>query len=237
MNCPTALASSTTIAEEVVAVLERRTRRRRAAEAGASRLARRRGEPRGAQAVCRQEHRQLRHAGRGDRRVHAARALLAGAGRADAHAAVAARGPGSRYARRHAIIDPRRIAAGRSRAVRGRGQGAARRLRHSRGADRGRARPRPRSARWRSAGSPSTAPAWSRSCPTTSRTSPTSAACGWGWSAPRRPQRAAEDMLQRIARLMPDGAHQGLHGAADDPPPRRARADPRHVGRSRRSGR
>ena len=30
---------------------------------------------------------------------------------------------------------------------------------------------------------------------------------------------AAEDMLQRIARRQAGRAHQGLHGAADDPPP------------------
>ena len=41
-----------------------------------------------------ERHRQLRHAGGGDRRLHAARALRARAGRADAHAAVAARRPG-----------------------------------------------------------------------------------------------------------------------------------------------
>ena len=74
MNCPTALASSTAVAEEIVTALQRRADGRRAAQAGACRLARRRGEPRCPQAVRRQGHRELRHAGRGHRRVHAARA-------------------------------------------------------------------------------------------------------------------------------------------------------------------
>ncbi len=34
-------------------------------------------------------------------------------------------------------------------------------------------------------------------------------------------RRAAEDMLERIARLMPQAEDRGLHRAADDPPRRR----------------
>ena len=44
-------------------------------------------------------------------------------------------------------------------------------------------------------------------------------------------ERAAEDMLAAHRAPGAGGEDQGLHGAADDPPPRRPRADPRHVGR------
>ena len=76
MNCPTALASSTAAAEAVVGTTEKRARGGQAGEAAARELARRRGEPGGAQAVCGQRHRQLRDAGRGDRRLHAARPAM-----------------------------------------------------------------------------------------------------------------------------------------------------------------
>ena len=57
MNCPTALASSTTVAQEIVAALQRRADGGAAAEAGDRLLARRRGEPRCPQAVRCQGHR------------------------------------------------------------------------------------------------------------------------------------------------------------------------------------
>ena len=50
-------------------------------------------------------------------------------------------------------------------------------------------------------------------------------------------QQAAEDILERVARLRPRGARQGLHRAADDPPAAGDRADRRHVCRCRPSGR
>ena len=83
----------------------------------------------------------------------------------------------------------------------------------------------------------STAPAWSRSFPTTSRISPMSAACGWAWSAPKRRATRGRGHAAAHRARHAGGAHRGLHGAADDPPPARARADPRHVGRRTRSGR
>ncbi len=77
MNCPTALASSTEVAES---------------------LAWRGGQRRGSPAFCAPRRAGLRDAGTSGRRLHAARPLHAGAGAVDAHAPVAARG--SRAAQR-----------------------------------------------------------------------------------------------------------------------------------------
>ena len=70
--------------------------------------------------------------------------------------------------------------------------------------------------------------AWSRSCPTTSPTSPTSAASGSG-SRPRAQVRGGRGRDARAHRPQPPaGAHRRLHRAADDPAPARTRADRRH---------
>jgi acetyltransferase len=85
VSCPTALASSTAVADEVVATLEGRNETA-TPQTRVDQLARRRGQPRRPHPICGTRHCQLCHPGRGHRRLHAARPLRPCAGRAHAHA-------------------------------------------------------------------------------------------------------------------------------------------------------
>ena len=97
MNCPTALASSTAVAEAILATIEKRKQTGKPSKPvltnwlgdGASRDARALFAARGIASFD--------HAVRGDRRLHAARAPRPRPGRADAHAAFAARGSRLRH--------------------------------------------------------------------------------------------------------------------------------------------
>ena len=89
MNCPTALASSTEIAERVTVAVERHKTSGRATKAVIANWLGDEASPRRTCAVCAEGHRQLCDARRGGRRVHVPGALHARAGRADAHPAVA----------------------------------------------------------------------------------------------------------------------------------------------------
>ena len=204
MNCPTALASSTAVAQSVIAA-------RDGCAQGAAPHARP-CSPTGSatrRAASRAAVRRPTASPRFDTPaeaidgLHAARPLRARAGRADAHAAVAAGGTCDSTRRRRPHVIATRSRAGRSvlSEVEAKALLAAYGIpvvptdggaRARRGRDEGR---RSMLARAR-------APAWSRSCPTTSPTSPTSAACGSAWRAPRRPAKPRTDMLR---------AHRALH--------------------------
>ena len=180
---------------------------------------------------------QLRHAGRGGRRLHAARALLARAGRADAHAAVAAGRLRRRQRRRPTPSStPRSLPGG---AVLS--EVEAKELLAAYGIpvvptevarDPGGGR-----GAW-----PSAIIAEHGACVVKILSDDISHKSDVG--GVRLGLERAEEAQQRRSRhagahraAHAQRAHQGLHRAADDPPPARARADPRHVGRSRPSGR
>ncbi len=99
MNCPTALASGESIARAVIASTKAASGGRTSTQADHHLLARRRRGDDGPATSCRGQTRHLCYSGCGDRGLHAARALQAGAGGAHADAATDARGAGVRHSR------------------------------------------------------------------------------------------------------------------------------------------
>ena len=228
MNCPTALTSSTTIAQAIIGLIEQR-RGRPNTETGVRHMARGRRQPRGARGICSPPDRQFRHALGSDRCLHAAGAPCQSAARADAHSPVAPD---------EIEFDVERAKATIAAALKARrsllSEVEAKGLLAAYGipvvpteiaqspAEVGRLAERS----W-----PSTTPAWSRSYPMTSRTNPTSAGCGWGCGPARcrarRPRDAEAHRRQAAA-----SPHHRLHGSANDPTRPRPRAHFWHVGRS-----